>query len=854
MGNATVFLIDATALCYRAFYAIRGLTTSKGEQTNAIFGFVRMLRKLIKDHKPVHLAVCFDVSRETFRQKKFAAYKAQREAMPDGLSGQIPVIKDIVAAYGIPLFEQAGFEADDIIATLSHKAKKQGVRTVVISADKDLLQLVDEDIAVLNPQDAEGMYDTARVKEKIGLAPAQIPDLIAFVGDTADNIPGIRGITAKKAVALLAEYGSAEQVVQAAGRLPAGKLRQAIEENARQIALNKELAVLDDRMDLAFSLDSLAIKEPDVKKLARIFTEYELKAFLKDLPASAQPALPAVSAEFIVDKDMTAACAPGALYVAGAGLDSLSFGSGDRIFRVEKAGPGVKHVLADPAVSKVGHDLKKLAVALAADGVELNGIFFDTMIAGYLLNPARSNFALEDIAWEYLKETPATGGEPLDSAAAVGLVRRMHPLLERALRDNELITLFETLEMPLVRVLAQIEMNGIRLDCARLKQLSGELEQKIARLIRDIYGLCGCEFNLNSPKQLREVLFEKLQLPAGRRTKTGPSTDEEVLRGLAERHEFPRMLLEYRQLMKLKSTYVDALPLLVNPLTDRLHTTLNQTGTQTGRLSSSNPNLQNIPVKTELGRSIREAIVAFSPDSMLVSFDYSQIELRILAHMSGDEELIKAFRDDADVHRRTAALVYGCAESDVTGEMRSAAKRINFGIVYGLSAYGLSRDLSIPIAAAQQFIDAYFATYPGVKAYIDDQIAKAKQDGFVATILGRRRYLPEIKDRNIGVRQFAERQAVNAPIQGSASDMIKLAMVRLSDVMRMRGIPARMILQIHDELLFDVPQPLVMQVAALVRDIMEHAIELVVPVKVDVAQGPNWNRMENMGTVLKGGG
>jgi len=376
--------------------------------------------------------------------------------------------------------------------------------------------------------------------------------------------------------------------------------------------------------------------------------------------------------------------------------------------------------------------------------------------------------------------------------------------------------------------------------------LSKELEQKLAGLVRSIYDVCGCEFNLNSPKQLRQVLFEKLKLPQGRKTKSGPSTDEDVLRKLAQSHELPRLLLEYRQLMKLKSTYVDALPALINPRTQRLHTTLNQAGTQTGRLSSSNPNLQNIPIKTELGRSIREAIIAFSVDSVLVSFDYSQIELRVLAHISKDQGLINAFRADADIHRRTAALVYGCDEKDVTDQMRDAAKRINFGIIYGLSAYGLSRDLEIPMDAAQQFIDAYFATYPGVKSYIDSQIERARKEGFVTTILGRRRYLPEINDRNTAIRQFAQRQAVNAPIQGSASDLIKLAMIRVHNAMRSQATKASMILQIHDELLFDVPRADVMGFSAIVREIMEHVMELSVPLKVNVAKGRNWNLMERI--------
>jgi DNA polymerase I len=791
------------------------------------------------------------VSRATFRQKKYAEYKAQREAMPDGLSSQMSFIKDIIRAYGIPLYEREGFEADDIIATLAHGARKHGIKTTVISSDKDLLQLVDNDIAVISPQAEEIVYDTARVKEKFGLEPAQIPDLIALIGDSVDNIPGIKGISGKKAVALLTEYGSVEKIAAAAGAITPVKLRQAIEENAAQISLNKELASLDDRMDIGFSLDALAIREPDTKKLAQIFTELEFKAFLKDLPASVQPAGPAVSAVYVADKDMLSVCAqPSAeLYIAGEGRDSLVFGVSDKVFRVEKTGACTRQILEDPGIRKVGHDLKKIKVALAGEGIELCGLYFDSMIAAYLLNPARPSFKLQDIAWEYLKEAGAPGeADPAapDHAHEAGLARRLYPVLKAALQENSLLGLFETLEMPLVEVLSDVELNGIRLDTEKLKKLSADLEQRLAKLIRTIYGLCGCEFNLNSPKQLREILFEKLQLPVGRKTKTGPSTDEEVLRNLAERHEFPRMLLEYRQLTKLKSTYVDALPLLVNPRDERLHTTLNQTGTQTGRLSSSNPNLQNIPIKTELGRNIREAIIAFSADSELLSCDYSQIELRILAHMSGDAALIDAFKQDADVHRRTAALVYGIDEAQVSDEMRNSAKRINFGIVYGLSSYGLSRDLGISIDEAQKFIDAYFVTYPGVKRYIDAQIEKAGKDGFVTTILGRRRYLPEIKDRNMAIRQFAQRQAINAPIQGSASDMIKLAMIRIYEGMKAKKAAARMILQIHDELLFDVPQAQVPQFAAWVRETMESVMKLDVPVKVDVARGRNWNQMEKI--------
>ncbi|MFA6385066.1 MAG: 5'-3' exonuclease H3TH domain-containing protein, partial [Candidatus Omnitrophota bacterium] len=494
MGNATVYLIDATALCYRAFYAIRNLSTLKGQQTNAVFGFVRMLRKIIKDHKPDFLAVCFDVSRATFRQKKYAQYKAQREAMPDGLSSQMSFIKEIVRAYGIPLYEREGYEADDIIATLAHQARKHGVKSTVISSDKDLLQLVDEDISVISPQAEDAVYDAARVKDKFGLAPAQIPDLIALIGDSVDNIPGIKGISEKKAVALLSEYGAIEKIIRSAGAITPVKLRQAIEENAPQICLNKELASLDDNMDLAFSLEALAIQEPDVKKLAEIFTDLEFKAFLKDLPASAQPAAPVVTAVYVTDKDLPALCAqPSAeLYIAGEIRDSMVFGVSDKVFRVEKAGGCTKQILEDPAIRKVGHDLKKIKVALAAEGIVLRGLYFDTMIAAYLLNPARPSFKLRDIVWEYLKEPGAPGDADLvaaESANEIGSIRRVYPVLKAALRDNRLLPLFETLEMPLVEVLSDMQLNGIRLDTGKLKKLSTDLEQRLAKLIRTIYDL-----------------------------------------------------------------------------------------------------------------------------------------------------------------------------------------------------------------------------------------------------------------------------------------------------------------------------------------------------------------------------
>ncbi|MFH0828038.1 MAG: DNA polymerase I, partial [Candidatus Omnitrophota bacterium] len=479
------------------------------------------------------------------------------------------------------------------------------------------------------------------------------------------------------------------------------------------------------------------------------------------------------------------------------------------------------------------------------EGAALEGIFFDAMIAAYVINPSKSGYSLEDIAWDYLGKS--FKAESLNPAQRLALIQELKPKLEKEIEDKSLANLFSRIEMPLVEVLGEMEAEGIKIDLKLLKHLSRDLENRLAKLIEEIYGVCGCQFNINSPKQLREVLFEKLKLRVIKRTKSGPSTDEEVLTKLAGEHELPRKLLEYRQLAKLKSTYIDALPEMVDSQTGRIHTSFNQTGTETGRLSSSNPNLQNLPAKTVLGRRIREAIIAFSPDSVLLSCDYSQIELRILAHFSKDQALISAFDEDKDIHRQTAAKIYGVEEKDVSEAMRDSAKSINFGIIYGLSSYGLSRDLNIRVEEAQGFIDAYFVTYPGVKIYIEEQIARAEKDGFVTTISGRRRYLPDVNNKNQAIRQFAQRQAVNTPIQGSASDLIKMAMVKIYNQMRLEKPDAAMILQVHDELVFNVALSGLKSFSAMVKANMENVLKLDVPVKVDIKAGKNWSEMQAVG-------
>ena len=842
MVKPRLYLIDATAFCYRAFYAIRGLATTSGEPTNAVYGFLRMLQKILKNHQPQLLAVCFDVSRKTFRQEKDAEYKSNRPEMPEGLGSQIPVIKQIIRAYGIPIFESEGFEADDIIATLSHKAKGRGIPSTIISSDKDLLQLVDEDINVLAPQkDEEVVFDPDKVEEKFGLKPAQIIELVAFTGDAVDNIPSIKGVGEKKAVELILEFGSVEAVIKHLDKVSPEKVRLAIAENIPRIRLNRELAVLDKGMDLEFSQDKLALGKPDYEELFKLFKRLEFKALLKDLPVADKSE--AVDTQNLPPAEFKKlAEETGELFLYGDEPQGLVFSLGHKFIKLEKISQEVIDVLADPGIKKISHDLKRIKQLLKKQGLALEGLSFDTMIAGYLANPSKSSYSLEDVAWDYLGKSLKP--DSLDSAGKLYLIKELKARLEKELKDKSLFNLFSQIEMPLVEVLGEMEAEGIKIDLKLLKQLSRDLEKRLAKLIEEIHELCGCQFNINSPKQLREVLFEKLKLRVIKRTKSGPSTDEEVLRKLAQEHELPKKLLEYRQLTKLKSTYIDALPEMVDPDTGRIHTSFNQTGTETGRLSSSSPNLQNLPIKTELGRKIRQAIIAFSPESLLLSCDYSQIELRILAHICGDKTLIQAFQENKDIHRKTAALIYGVDESQVSDEMRNSAKSINFGIIYGLSSFGLSRDLNIGVVEAQGFIDAYFATYPGVKSYIDEQIGRAQKDGFVTTISGRRRYLPDVNNKNQAIRQFAQRQAVNTPIQGSASDLIKMAMVKIHSQMREVETVAKMVLQVHDELVFNVAAAKLKKFSAMVKEVMENVLKLEVPIKVDLKSGKNWSEME----------
>lgn len=845
--QAKLYLIDATAFCYRAFYALPGLFTSWGQPTNAIYGFVAMLKKLIQENKAEYLGVCFDVSRDTFRSQKFALYKAQRPPMPEDLSSQIPFIKKIICAFGITLLEKEGFEADDLIATLARKAAKEGIYTVIVSSDKDMLQLVNDYIKVYSPYKDSGiLYDENKVKERFGVEPRLIPDVIALMGDSTDNIPGLPGVGEKTAVALIKRYGSVEGLLSASDEMGEDRLFQIIREHKEMIRLNRELATLDKDTDLKFDIREFKISQPDYRQLYSIFMHLQLKKFLQELPMQPDSLdVEPVAVPFLQDWEIEKFL-PGkdSLYIFGQPGKEFFISNGMDIARIHNIGANLKKILLDHQIKKIGHDLKGLRIGLSRMGLGLEGLYFDTMIAAYLINPVKHSYQIRDLAWEYLSEIVDV--KIMSGLKAMQFILRLFPLLKEKLEEKGLWSLFTSVEMPLVEVLADMECEGIKLDSALLKKLSREIDSRLSQLCQEVFALSGVQFNINSTKQLRQILFERLNLPVVKKTKTGPSTDEEVLRALSAEHKIAKVLLEYRQLTKLKNTYIDTLPDMVDKNTGRIHASFNQTGTETGRLSSSNPNLQNLPIKTDIGKLIRQAIISYEKNDYILSCDYSQIELRVLAHLSKDEELIRAFKQDKDIHKVTASLIYGLNEDEITDSMRETAKRVNFGIIYGLTAFGLARDLGIAQEEAQHFIEMFFSRYPKVELFIQEKISQAENDGFVTTLLGRWRPLPEIKNKNLSLRQFAQRQAVNTPIQGSASDIIKLAMVKIFRQIREKKFSSRLILQVHDELVFNLVEKEKDEFIPMVQEKMEKALELEVPLKVVIKRGKNWLNMEEV--------
>lgn len=847
------YVVDGHSQLFRAYHAVGYLSTSKGVPTQAVLILSTMLWKLIREEQPDYLAVAWDAPGPTFRDELSAEYKATRAAMPDDLVRQLPYVRRLFEALGIPVLEAPGFEADDILATLVERALAlPDVDVVIVTGDKDLLQLVGPRVRVLSVSGRTGepiLYDEAKVRERWGVAPGQIAEVLALMGDAIDNIKGVHGVGEKTAVKLIRQFGSVERLYE---NLPlvGGKLRETLAAGRKDALLSRELALLIRQVPVAFDLDAFRRREPDWTRLRALWMELEFTRLVKDLapPAAVMSGEPAAA---LADRAALAAWlarvpagAPLALDWAGEARPPDPVIAGLAVFHPAAGAATVPPVAAAELARHplLVHGAKPLLEAWLGQGLALPPVE-DGAVAAYLLNPARSTYRLEELCLDAFGEQPPAlpaEGEPGPMLAE--RARWVHRFWEHAaaeLRDKELWTIYEEIERPLVPVLAVMERHGIRVDPARLEAFAKELERDLDNLTREIYRLAGEEFTIASPKQLAQILFEKLKLPAVRRTKTGYSTDADVLTALALGHPLPAKILEHRSLAKLKGTYADTLPGLVNPRTGRIHTTFNQLVAATGRLSSQDPNLMNIPIRTELGRRIR---AAFIPEEgwRFVAADYSQIELRILAHLSGEPALIESFGRGEDIHTRTASEVFRVAPGEVTSLQRTIAKSANYAILYGVSAFGLSQATGIDQKEAQRYISDYFAAHPRVRAFIDRTLAQGRTHGYVTTLLGRRRYLPDLASGNLVARNAAERMAMNAPVQGTASDMIKIAMVRVQAALAARGLRARMLLQVHDELLFEAPPEEVAAVEALAREIMEPALPLQVPVVVDVKSGRDW--------------
>jgi len=879
-------LVDGTALIFRSYYAfIRNpLVNSKGVNTSAVFGVSEKLLDLTERFEPDYMAVAFDTAAPTFRHEAFEEYKATRDEAPDEMIDQIPLIHDVVEALGLTRIELPGYEADDVIGTIAERAKSNGCRVVIVSSDKDFYQLVGESVTVFDPW-KRVEYDPAGVEEAFGIEPSRVVDVLGLMGDSSDNVPGVPGIGKKTATALVSEFGSLEDVLANVENISGKKRKENLTEFADQARQSLELVTicLDAPVDAA--LDDLATGPADYERVSELFADLEFPSLMKRVTppercvegleyglVSTLKELDGVVRSlrrcdgFAVDLETTS-LEPVDAEIVGVALSweegkacYVPVGSGRGRLGVEKVLERLRPVLEDDGVPKYGQNLKYDLEVFAVHGVALAGIAFDTMIASYLLEPGRRQHNIGALALEHLGRT-VTPIEDLigkgqgqlsfaeveveaardysceDAEVAFALTQVLAPQIE----EQGLDTLMRDVELPLIPVLARMELAGVALDTAMLGRLGDEFGSEIDGIRRKVWEHAGFEFNIDSPKQVSEVLFERLGLTKGRRTKTGYSTDNAVLTRLQHEHEAAALILEYRQLMKLKSGYLDTLPRLVNPTTGRVHTSFNQAVAATGRLSSSNPNLQNIPTRTALGREIRKAFIA-EDGKLLVSSDYSQIELRIMAHLSGDDHLREAFEQGKDFHRATAALIFAREEADVTPSERDWAKTVNFGIMYGMSPYGLARQLGVSNDEAADFIDRYFEQYPGVREYTERTIAEAAETGSVSTLLGRRRTITGIESDNARIRGMAERTAVNTPIQGSAADLIKVAMIGLDERIGREGIPARMILQVHDELVLEVDADAADRAETAIREEMEHpeGFDLDVPIAANVARGASW--------------
>jgi DNA polymerase-1 len=925
-SSKRLFLVDGNAIAYRSYYAFiqRPLTNAKGQNTSAVYGFVTFLNRILTQEAPDYIAVVFDTGAPTFRHKEYKEYKATRQKMPEDLFSQLAIIKDVVTAYKIPVLEMDGFEADDIIGTLAKRAESEGALSFLVTPDKDFMQLVSKKTKMYKPgrqgTDVE-IVDIEAVKQKFGVPPEKVIEVLGLIGDTSDNVPGVPGVGEKTAIPLIQQYGTIENLYKNLAKIEQKGLRQKLDTNKELAFLSKKLVTIDTEVPLKVDFHSLKAADPDFPRLKALFAELDFRSLLQAVPKSSAPkSVPPAdldfpppeevltdiksdqhtytlvtdlkaleqlcsrlkkAKQFVFDTETTSTDSLNAELVgvsfsiepreaffvavrsASAASQSDLFGKSksaedDKGLTIEEAISCLKPLMEDLHLKKIGHNIKYDMLVLSQYGIWTKGIDFDTMIASYILR-ADGRHNLDALAKEHLQYrkvsfSDLTGSgkdqKPIREVALQSLcdyscedadmTLRLYELLRTKLSEQGMMKLCSDLEFRLIPVLCAMEATGIAIDVEYLKKMSKELELLLETLVKEIHGYAGVDFNINSTQQLGEILFNKLKLPTQKKTKTGYSTDVGVLETLRHEHPVIEKLLEYRQFSKLKSTYVDALPALINPRTGRVHTSFNQTVAATGRLSSSDPNLQNIPIRSEIGRSIRKAFIPGEKSDIILSADYSQIELRVMAHISGDEGLGEAFRNKEDIHATTAAKVFGVEQKNVSKDMRRKAKEVNFGIMYGIGPFGLASRLEIPQSEAKEIIARYFERFPKVKQYINDTITSARASGYVETLLGRRRFLPDLNSSNQNIRQNAERQAINMPIQGTAADMIKLAMIHIDGAFSAKELESRMLIQVHDELVFEVKKKEEKEVRSLVTKHMQQSLKLSVPLEIEIGVGKNW--------------
>ncbi len=884
--NKTIYLVDGTSYIHRAYHAIRNLSNSEGLPTNAIFGFTKMLLKLLDEKSPEFAAIVFDLGGPTFRHEIFEDYKATRPPMSEEMAVQIPYIREVVQGLNLTILEKQGYEADDVIATVARLGQDHGFDIIIVSGDKDFRQILSENTAMWDSM-YDKLIDDATIKRDYGIEPAQMIEVMALSGDTSDNIPGIPGVGEKTAVSLIQQFHSIETLFEHIDRVTKPSLRSKLEQFKEQARLSKKLVTISTNVPLDIMLDDLRLQSPQRKKLAELFRKLEFKSLIDRFSEHAElsekdyrliltieelrsltelvrkKGLLCLDTETTSKSPLSAELVgisfciePGTAYYLPLGH---ALPETEHQIGLDEALPLLREILCDPGIKKIGQNIKYDAEVLARYGIDLEGFFFDTMIASYVIDPTLRQHKLDYLAQHYLgyrmlsyEEVTEHSGDRSFASVAIERAKEyscedaevtllLKTLLDRKLKDTDNYTLFQDLEMKLIPVIMEMEMTGVKIDVDFFKAMSRKFADELSHIERRIVALAGKQFNINSPQQLGYILFEKLKLPVKKKTrkKSGYSTDVEVLTELATLHELPSLLLRFRTLSKLKSTYLDALVSLVNPVTGRVHTSYNQTVTATGRLSSSNPNLQNIPIRTHEGREIRKGFIA-DDDYLLLSADYSQIELRVFAHYSDDPVLLEAFRGGEDIHTRTAAEVFGVDPKMVSLEMRRMAKMINFGIIYGMGPLKLASELGISKKVAQVYLDNYYERYKGVKSFKRRILSQAKQHGYVTTLLKRRRYLPNINSENGHLRGEAERAAINTPIQGTAADLIKMAMINIAQRMKKEHLGTRMLLQVHDELVFEVPQGELTAASKLIRQEMEGVYPLRIPLKVDISWGKNW--------------